>query len=425
MGGGGSDTTTNVTNTGLGDDQYQALADNQVGISGQITGASSDANKRYDTFDNRFNTLDTSFTGVGDNITSGFTNIQDLLSTYNTGMNTQFDTVNTNVGSNATALAGNNQAIGNLQTGVTDGFSDMSGRFDNVDASNVNLQGSVDQGFIDQTQGFVDAQADRTAQFQNANSAMNQGFSDTGAALQTGFADTTSQLATTQANVLGGQGDIQNNLGTLSDNADIYAQQSLENQAAIQTDQDGFRSSFDNYADRYGDDQELAQESRADLATAQANQTDRLREDMGNFANVASVGQRGISNQIKDVSAKTEGGFVDQSNALRSSTDALMESLDSRQIIAARDMARQASFLPDVGEESRIMFNQLGSSFDDNGKLIRSSIDANGNSLSRQMDEAGNLILNSFDVSGNQIGNNVINIQSSLEQLNAMQAGAA
>jgi hypothetical protein len=49
MGGGGGD-TTNVTNTGLGDDQYQTLADNQVGISDQITTSYDDATKRYDSF---------------------------------------------------------------------------------------------------------------------------------------------------------------------------------------------------------------------------------------------------------------------------------------------------------------------------------------------------------------------------------------
>ena len=62
MGGGGGD-TTNVTNTGLGDDQYQALADNQVGISGQISDSYADATKRYDAFDTRFNTLDSSVSG--------------------------------------------------------------------------------------------------------------------------------------------------------------------------------------------------------------------------------------------------------------------------------------------------------------------------------------------------------------------------
>ena len=52
-GGGGETTTTNVTNTGLGDDQYQTLADNQVGISGQIDTARDDATTRYDNFDSR------------------------------------------------------------------------------------------------------------------------------------------------------------------------------------------------------------------------------------------------------------------------------------------------------------------------------------------------------------------------------------
>ena len=94
MGGG---KTTNVTNTGLGDDQYQVLADNQVGISGQIDTARDDATARYDSFDGRFGGLDT-------NLSSGFTNMQGLMDTYNTGMNRQFDKVNTGVGSNNTKI---------------------------------------------------------------------------------------------------------------------------------------------------------------------------------------------------------------------------------------------------------------------------------------------------------------------------------
>lgn len=420
MGGGGGD-TTNVTNTGLGDDQYQALADNQVGISGQITDAGADATLRYDNFDTRFDTLDTNTTGLGDNISSGFTNIQDLLGQYNTSNNTQFDAINTGVGNNATSLANNNQALGTLQTDVTGGFTDMGTRFDTVDTANTNIQGAVDQGFVDQAQGFTDAQADRNAQFSAASDAMNTGFANTGDALDQGFNDASTQLSTTQTNVLDGQGQLQTNLDTMSDTADAYAVQSLENQAALQNTQDGFVSNFDNYTDRYGEDAELAQQSRADLATAQSNQTERLREDMGDFAQAAATGQRGIANQITDVAAKTEGGFVDQRSAMMQNTNDLMESLDARQILSARNMARQASFLDNIGEADRAKFNQLGSSFDDSGALIRSSIDANGNTLNRQVDPSGNLVLNSFDVAGNQVGNSVINIQSSLEQLNAMQ----
>lgn len=413
-GGGGETTTTNVTNTGLGDDQYQTLADNQVGISGQIDTARDDATARYDNFDGRFDTLDTSFTGVGSDLTAGFTNIQDLLSQYNTGMNTQFNTVNTGVGANATAAANNNQALGTLQTDLTGGFTDMGGRFDTVDTNTGNIQGAVDQGFVDQAKGFTDAQADRTAQFEAANTAINTGFSDTGTALDTGFGEASTQLTNTQANVLEGQGNLGTTLDTMQGTADTYAAQSLENQGALQQGQDGFVTSFDNYTERYGEDQELAQQSRADLATAQANQTDRLREDMGTYAQDVATGQNTLSSELENVATGL-------GTTVANNTDALMANLDAGQITAARDMARVAAAQGDLDMGMRQEFNQLGQAFDDNGALIKNSIDAQGNTISRSMDDQGNLMLRSFDVTGTQLGDKVINVQNSLQRLNALQ----
>ena len=86
MGGGGK--TETVVDGGLSDDQYQDLADNQVGISGQITDEAAEANKRFDTFDGRFDNVDSSVAGVGSSVDTGFTNIQDLMDKYNTGLNT-------------------------------------------------------------------------------------------------------------------------------------------------------------------------------------------------------------------------------------------------------------------------------------------------------------------------------------------------
>ena len=85
MGGGGK----TVVDGGLSDDQYQDLADNQVGISGQITDEAAEANKRFDTFDGRFDNVDSSVAGVGSSVDTGFTNIQDLMDKYNTSLNTQ------------------------------------------------------------------------------------------------------------------------------------------------------------------------------------------------------------------------------------------------------------------------------------------------------------------------------------------------
>ena len=439
-GGGGGGETTNVTNTGMGDAQYQALADNQVGISGQVDTARDDATARYNTFDGRFDGLDTG-------LTSGFTNIQDLLNTYNTGqtnlMNSNFDSLSSGVSNNATALGQNANSLGAIQTDVTGGFNTMGDRFDTVDTATGQLQGSVDQGFVDQGQGFSDAQADRTAQFADAATNRDASFKAAGEAMDTGFSDASTQMTQTQANVLEGQGTLNDNLSTMSDTADAYATQSLENQGALQQGQDGFVSSFDNYAERYGEDQELAQQSRADLATAQSNQTDRLREDMGAYAQAAATGQNTLSSELENVATglgnTVEGGFIDANAAISqtgqdttdninrsiessaNNTDALMANLDAGQVTAARDMARVAAAQGDLDMGMRQEFNQLGQAFDDNGALIKNSIDAQGNTISRSMDDQGNLMLRSFDVTGTKLGDKVINVQNSLQRLNALQ----
>ena len=449
MGGGGGD--TNVTNTGLGDDQYQALADNQVGISGQITDARDDATIRYDNFDNRFDGLDTSVAGVGSNLTAGFTNLQDLMDQYNQGMNTQFNTVNTGVGNNATALANNATSIGNLQTDVTGGFNDMGGRFDTLDTGQANIQGAVDQGFTDQAQGFADAQADRTAQFDAANTAMTAGFSETGEALSQGFGDASTQLTNTQSNLQDGQGQLQDNLDAFSGRADAYATSQLENQANMQSAQDGFQSSFDSFTERYGDDTELAQQSRADLATAQSNQTDRLREDMGTFAQAAATGQQALGNQLTDVATgvddrigqldgAVESGFIEQANTAVNNSElaqaaiaesitqmgdqsaSILSQMDAGQVTAARDMAKLASGQEGLDANMRADFAQMGAAFDDNGQLIQNSIDSQGNTITRAMDQQGNMLLKKFNVQGQETGSSLINIGQRLQQLQAKRS---
>ena len=442
--GGGGDT---VVDGGLSDDQYQDLADNQVGISGQITDESAEANKRFDTFDGRFDNVDSSVAGVGSSVNTGFTNIQDLMDKYNTGLNTQLTNANTGITNNATSMANNATANANslsdLNTSVTGGFDETGRRFDTVDTANTNMQNTVDQGFVDQAQGFSDAQADRTAQFGAAQDDRTNQFTATGDALASGFTDANTALTQTQANVLGGQGNLQSSLDTMSDTSDIYATQSLENQANLQAGQEGFTSSFDNYVERYGDDTTLANQTRADMQKANANANQKLREDIGSFANSASADRQNISNemdtQFAELGNTVDGGFTSAAastqaalaanredntavlNKLQYDLDTGLENLDSGQVVAARDMAKIASTQTDIDMKLRQNFKQLGTAFDDNGQLIANSIDEQGNTISRSVDEQGNLLLRSFDMTGAAIGEKVLNVRSTLRDLQSMQ----
>ena len=410
MGGGGGDT---VTNTGLGDEQYETLSTNQTQMQADMAAqqaaneaalaeqnasmqasinaanaraAASAGAAQTATAANsgRFDTLDTSVAGVDTNVTTGFASIQDLLDQYNTASNQQFDALN---------------------TGVTGGFEQVGNRFDTVDTATGAIQGAVDQGNVDQAQGFSDAQVNRTA-----NAAANTtNFAAAGEALNQGFADTSNQMTQTQANVLGGQGELQTNLDTISDPADIYATQSLENQAGLQQGQDSFVSSFDDYVDRYGDDTRIANQTRADMQQANANANRSLRRDVGDFAQAAATGQQEVSQQVRSVDQQFAAGLA---------------SLDAGQITTARDMARVASGQTDLDIASRQNYSQLGAAFDDNGALIPTNVDQAGNTTTRQLDDGGNLLLNRFDVRGNNTGFMSINLRESLQQLSSLQMPA-
>ena len=435
---------TTVTNTGLGDAQYQKLQTNQVGLGSQVEEGFTGAGTKLDTINSSVSGLGGKVDNVNTGVTTGFTNMQDLINKYNQGMNTQFDAVNTNVGNNASALANNSQTMGNIQGDISSGFDAQGNRFDTLDTANANIQGAVDTGFVDQAQGFTDAQADRTEQFANAEAARDANFTATGNAMNEGFTDASSQLANTQANVLGAQNTMQTDLTNMANTADTYATQNFENQANLQAGQDGFISNFDTYTERYGEDAQLAQQTRADMQTANANANQRMREDIGNFANSAASDRQEISNdmetQFTQLGNTVDGGFSasnaatnaaiqansqDNSaalNKLQYDLDTGLENISVGQVVAARDLAKVAASQTDIDMTLRQNFNQLGNAFDDEGQLIANSIDEQGNTIARSVDEQGNLLLRSFDITGGAIGEKVLNIRSTLRDLQALQS---
>ena len=200
---------------------------------------------------------------------TGFANVADAMGRYNTESNTNFDAVNSN---------------------LSGGFDQMGNRFNTVDQNVGNVQSAVDQGFVQQSAGFSDAQIDRSAQAAAAQADRNTQFADTGEALNAGFGAATDQLTETQADVMAGQTGLGTTLETIGDTADIYAGQSLDNQAAMQSGIDTQASTFDNYIDRYSDDTQFAQDNRRDLASAQSNFADEMADNAAMYND--TVGQQ-------------------------------------------------------------------------------------------------------------------------------------
>jgi hypothetical protein len=318
--------------------------------------------------------MDTSGLATSSGLTTGIDSITGLLSQYNTAATDKMNTLNKT---------------------ATDGFAEVGSRFDTVDTANTSVQNSVDTG-------FRDAEAARAANI----AATGNAFALTGGIIADGFAANSGQLTETQANVLGGQGDLQDNLTTMANSADAYAQQSIENQEALQSGQDGFVSSFDTYTDRYSDDQKISQNSRNDIFTAQANQSDQIRGDMQDYESASAKAQMDISAQVAELDRRFVSGF---------------SGLDAGQIINARNSALAVASQLGLDPTLSRNFNLLGNSFDENGRLAQANTDQQGNVTRRFMDEIGNININTSDVAGNSISNDVINLRQTLQQLNNVQ----
>lgn len=397
--------TTSNTYTGLGDAQYEGLKGG-IGIAaageeaatglykplGDIQTGVNTANTGIDTANTGITGLATDIAGVNTNVDTGFTNISNLLDQYNTGINTQFDTVNTGIGNNATAMQTANQGITGLQASQDTGFADVGGRFDTVDQANTNMQTTVDQGFQDQAQGFTDVNANMSSGFADNATAMDTGFAAAGTAMDTGFGDAAAERTAAQAAALAGQQGLGTQLNTLGDNADIYATQSLENQAALQSGQDGFVSSFDTYVDRYSDDAKLAQTTRSDMQTADAAASQRLREDMAR-------------------SAQTQTQQIDRVGQ------------EVAQVKTAQLKAATTSAVADdrLDNNIRQQFADLSTSFDNDGNLVGQSVDGAGNTTRRSFDTSGNLNLATFDAQGQLTGQRQMSINSALANLQAYE----
>ena len=401
--------TYNTYQTGLGDTQFDTLKSNQTDIAGI-------ADVGFANVGTGITNLGTKIDGVNTNTNSGFVDLTALLKGYNDEANSNRTTAaldrSTNYGNIIQALENNSKGLASqasvdaAQAALNTGFADTGARFDGLDTSIGSVQDTADNIITDvgTVQSAVDTGfADAGARFDTLDTGQTNA-----AGQATANADALgTQLTNTQAEVLGGQGTIEDNLATMSDTADIYAGQSLANQGDLQSSQDDFKSSFDSYVDRYGQDTTIANSARSDLASAQANQTDRLRSDIGDFAQASAVNQGNISRNIGTLGTGIDAGFETIGSAVgtgfanSSMEDQITQENFNTRLGNVRELIQSTA--DSLGVETTDQYNKLVNAFDENGNLIANSIDAQGNTISRALDDQGNVIERKLDINGNEI----------------------
>lgn len=436
--GGGGGSTTNVTETGLGDIQFADLYSGQSDIRGDITDLGTDvksasaplasgqsnissligsaastddeglvtpATGLYGQFVNQSNVL----TGLGDRINTGFTDLSG-------NVNTQQSALAAGQAGLAAGQSGLVTNLADLQTGQNTGFNNMGTRFDAVDTAGANLQTAVDTGFQDTTNALANTNATINTGFADATTALAAGIDDTKSTITSATDATNTQLGQARTDLIAGQSGLSDNLNTMSANQDIYAASSLENQADLQSGQDGFVSNFDSYVDRYSDDVALANQFRTDLEEAQTNAFKGLREDVGGFAQAATTANQGTQSAVDQLSTAVTGGFRDASVE-----DQISERNQANDLNSIRDLLQTTGQSLDAS--TRDQYQKLTDAFDQQGNLITQGIDDQGNTLRRELDAQGAVIETRFDQSGNQIGQFRMDVGQMISTANEFVSG--
>jgi len=162
------------------------------------------------------------------------------------------------------------------------------------------------------------------------------------------------------------------------------------------------------------------------IGQSQTNINDAIRAiqtQTGSLTDRVTAGFQGVTQGQQDLSQQGQGIMAeqtDQRNRLQNQMAQITSGFnmsEQQMDTQIRDLARVAATQTDIDMARRQDFKQIGDAFDDQGRLIRNSVLDNGTTISRAIDDNGNLLLRAFDNTGQAIGDKVININRSLNDL--------
>lgn len=424
--------STTIKKTGLGDDQYESLFGQNEGIGKQVEEGFVGAGEKLDGISGEVSGIGGKITDAKDaintNTNTGFTDLTGIVKGYgDTLTQGQTDAVAGRAKYYNDMLAALENNTGGLatQASLDSGFSDATGRFNDIDQANTNIQTAVDQGFVDAQGDRDQMSADMTSAFDTQNTGLNTAFNTLGTEVGTAFDTTNANIDTTRGNLEEGQAGLVSDLSTLSGSVDTYGAGLTQGQADLQSGQDTFKSSFDDYVDRYTEDTEIANTARADRALAAANQNDALREDIGRYAQAAAEGQSNIGKKIGTLGDATGAGFEVLSGAVEggfsdvAAGDQVAKNTLANRISGVRDLLQTTS--DNLDSSTKAQYSALADSFDANGDLIANAIDSQGNTIQRSMDDQGRILESRFDSTGTEISSVQMDVETMLSNADTYQ----
>ena len=470
-GGGGS--TTNVTETGLGDDQYANLTAGQQTIRDDISYLGDEAETRYDNTvtrlgdmadatEGRFDSVDNSLEFIGRTTEGGFADVLSGQDDLATDVDTRLSQTDENM---ATGFE-------NLTNTVDTGLETVT---NNVDTRTGEIQDNINTQF-DNTNTAMDTGFSNLTDTVNTNDAVlldatNTGFDTTNENIDNLGTTLGDQLTETSSNVLTGQDAISALIEKYGGDAATYYQDLARGQTAIQENQGTMQTAFDGYLSDFSDYTTLANQTRTDLGNSIVGGFETMGQVLGNQAEANAQGftdvgtaVQGVSDGVADVTSdvataagNTETNFGDIAASIAGvGTDVegvgtavgdAADATDTNFGTIATDIAsgfndqstegtqRRNDFVDTLNSVQEILQADTGAldatvkanyqsvvdSFDAQGNLITDTVTSEGTTITRALSEQGDLFIAEFDTNGQRIAQQTLDINSLLNNVSTFE----
>lgn len=441
-----------VVQTGLGDDQYKSLSDNQANIAGGINNLDAKATEGFNTITANQQTIvdgqGTLREGQGELWEQAEINASEIKA--NDNRNTT--ALKEGQGSILTAvqnipsvdLSGVESKLGTLDSSVNTGFNNMGTRFDSVDSQLGTISGEVTGLGTKIDTGF-----------EGVNSNVTSGFETAETNADARAAEAQAQRDALQEAVLTGQVGITELVNKYGEAGATYYEALAGGQKALTEQVGGVQDGLSAFQDQYTTDFETQAQFLGDLAGTVEGGFDAVRSGQTQMSDsVANQLQSAVTpqqtaaqqaaaqqlqfnsqmqQQLAQINASIAAGQIDYSQIAKQVT--MGQSSGNPQVDAAAQQEWNSSLntirqlLKDqtinLDDRLRSNYTQLSSSFDAQGKLISSSVDANGVNTARAIDENGNLLIAQFDATGQQLMQNSLDINAMMYALKQSFSGGA
>jgi hypothetical protein len=265
---------------------------------------------------------------------------------------------------------------------------------------------------------------------------MGARFDAQGNQIATGFQDTANRLDSVSSNVLGGQANLRTLMEQYGGNLDRYYADLARGQADQQQSLGGIQTGLDSFRSDYGRDNTLATQQRARISDSVAGGINAVRQDLSGTQNALSNQNFQTQDQLSNITGQMEQQATDMSMNFGSIARNLATgfndgSAQSQQMAndfvsrlnVVRDLVNDTSL--QIDDSIRQQYGDLAQAFDSQGRLVARSVDNNGNQIARALDSQGNLLLAAFDQGGARIGQQALNVDQMLRQLDQFGVGTA